>query len=193
MAKKESTLINMALTLFVITAISAASLGFMYEITKEPKAIAELLKQNFAIKTVLPDFDNNPSAEAFEIESFDGGETLICYPAMKNGENVGIAVRTWTMTGYSGLIRIMVGFDKTGTIINTSVLEHQETPGLGTKMAEPPFKDQFVNKNPAVNNIALRRDGGEIDGITAATITARAFSDAVMRAHRSLEANGKFE
>ena len=194
MAKKESTLLSMSLTLLVITAVSAASLGFMYELTKEPKAAAELQKQNFAIMAVLPAFDNSPSEDAFAIETFDGqGEQLICYPATKDGELVGIAVRTWTMTGYSGLIRIMVGFDQSGNIINTSVLEHQETPGLGTKMAEPPFKDQFMNKNPAKNNIALRRDGGEIDGITAATITARAFSDAVMRAHRSLDAAGKFE
>ena len=183
----------MVLTLLVITTVSAASLGFMYELTKEPKAAAERLKQNFAIKAVLPEFDNNPSAEAYEIESFDYGEQLICYPAMKNGELAGFAVKTWTMNGFSGLIRLMVGFDNRGNIINTSILEHQETPGLGTKMADAEFKNQYVGKNPGTNNISVKKDGGEIDAITAATISARAFSDAIDRAFKSLEKAGKFE
>ena len=193
MDKKESSLFNMVLTLLVITAISATSLGFMYELTKEPKAAAEKLKQNFAIMAVLPQFDNNPSDESFEIESFDGGENLTCYPATKNNELVGIAVQTWTMKGFSGLIRLMVGFDRSGNIFNISVLEHQETPGLGTKMADAGFKDQYINKNPGTNNLKVRKDGGEIDGITAATISSRAFSDAVERAYKSLEKAGKFD
>ena len=193
MDKKESSLLNMVLTLLVITAISATSLGFMYELTKEPKAAAEKLKQNFAIMAVLPQFDNNPSDESYEIDSFDGGEQLICYPATKNNELVGIAVKTWTMKGFSGLIRLMVGFDTSGNIINISVLEHQETPGLGTKMADAGFKDQYNKKNPGTNNLKVKKDGGEIDGITAATISSRAFSDAVERAYKSLEKAGKFE
>ena len=183
----------MVLTLFVVTAVSSASLGFMYEITKEPKAAAERAKQNFAIKAVLPDFDNEPFAESYEIESFDGGQNLVCYPGFKDGELTGIAVKTWTMMGFSGLIRLMVGFDKTGAIINTSVLEHLETPGLGTKIAEAEFKDQYMGKNPGSINLSVKKDGGTIDGITAATISARAFSDAVDRAYKSLEKAGKFE
>jgi len=192
MAKKESTLFNMVITLAVITAVSSTSLGFMYELTKEPKAAAEKVKQNFAIKAVLPDYDNDPSSEYFEIESYDGGANLVCYPALLNGELVGIAVNTWTMKGFSGLIRLMVGFDQTGNILNTSILEHLETPGLGTKMADAEFKDQYKGKNPGSINISVKKDGGTIDAITAATISARAFSDAVDRAYRSLEKAGKF-
>ena len=193
MAKKESTLVNMALTLTVITVVSAASLGFMYGITKEPKAAAEKAKQNFAIMAVLPEFDNDPSADFYEIESYDGGEKLTCFPATKSGEPAGIAVKTWTMRGFSGLVRLMVGFDNGGNIINISVLEHQETPGLGTKMADAEFKNQYCGKNPDANNIAVKKDGGEIDAITAATISSRAFSDAVERAYKSLVKAGKFE
>ena len=193
MAKKESTLINMVITLLVVTAISSASLGFMYQLTKEPKAAAEKAKQNFAIKAVLPEYDNDPSVEAYEIESHDGGEQLTCYPASKNGELTGIAVKSWTMKGFSGLIRLMVGFDKTGNIINISVLEQKETPGLGTKMADVEFKDQYNGKHPGVIKLAVKKDGGTIDAITAATISSRAFSDAVDRAYRSLEKSGKFE
>ena len=182
----------MVSTLFVITAISSASLGFMHQLTKEPKAAAERAKQNFAIMTVLPEYDNDPSADAYEIESYDGGEPLTCYPAYKNGELTGIAVKTWTMKGFSGLIRLMVGFDKSGNIINISVLEQKETPGLGTKIADAEFKDQYNDKNPSAINIAVKKDGGTIDAITAATISARAFSDAVDRAYKSLEKAGKF-
>ena len=193
MDKKGASLLNMVITLLVITAISATSLGFMHELTKEPRAAAEKLKQNFAIQAVLPEFDNNPSAEFYEIESFDGGEQLTCYPGIKNGELTGFAVKTWTMKGFSGLIRLMVGFDNTGVITNASVLEHQETPGLGTKMSDADFKNQFIGKNPKANNLKVKKDGGEIDAITAATISSRAFSDAIERAYKSLEKAGKFE
>jgi len=193
MAKIESSLSNMVITLFVVSAISSASLGSVYQITKEPKAIAEKAKQNFAIKAVLPDYDNDPSAEAYEIESHDGGEPLTCYPASKDGELTGIAVKSWTMKGFSGLIRLMVGFDKAGNIINISVLEQKETPGLGTKIVDAGFKDQYNGKNPGAINIAVKKDGGTMDAITAATISARAFSDAVDRAYKSLEKAGKLE
>ena len=193
MAKKESTLFNMVITLLVVTAISSASLGFVFQLTKEPKAAAEKAKQNFAIKAVLPEYDNDPSAEAYEIESYDGGEQLTCYPAFKDGELTGIAVNSWTMKGFSGLVRLMVGFEKTGNIINISVLEQKETPGLGTKMADAEFKNQYNNKNPGTKNLAVKKDGGTIDAITAATISSRAFSDAVERAYKSLEKAGKLE
>ena len=193
MAKKESTLIELILTLLVFTAVSSASLGFMYQLTYEPKLAAETAKQNFAIKAVLTEYDNDPSADVYEIESFDGGEKLTCYPATKSGESMGVAVKTWTMDGFSGLIRLMVGFDKSGNIINISVLEQKETPGLGTKMGDAEFKNQYNGKNPETNNLSVKKDGGEVDAITAATISSRAFSDAVERAYKSLEKAGKIE
>jgi electron transport complex protein RnfG len=193
MAKKESSLINMALTLLVITAISSASLGFMHELTKAPKIAADMAKQNFAIKAVSPDFDNDPFVEAYEIDPFDGaGEKLTCYPTVKNGELQGIAVKTWTMNGFSGLLRLMVGFDPLGNIINISVLEQKETPGLGSKMTLPKFKDQYKGKNPGTDKLSVKKDGGSVDAITAATISSRAFSDAVTRAYKSVQQAGKF-
>ena len=183
----------MVFSLTVITAIASASLGFVYQLTKEPKAVALKVKQNFAIKAVLLEYDNDPLADAFFIKSFDSDAKLICYPAKKNGLLTGIAVNTWTMEGFSGLVRLMVGFDKTGNIVNISVLEHKETPGLGTKMADAEFKDQYKGKNPGINKLAMKKEHGEIDAITAATISSRAFSDAVERAYKSLEKAGKFE
>ena len=193
MAKKESSLVNMVFSLFVINIISAASLGFVYLITVEPIKEAKDVKQNFAVMAVLPEHDNSPASDTCKIKSYDGGEKLTCYHATKNGELTGFAVETWTMKGFSGLIRLMVGFDKEGKIFNISILEHKETPGLGTKMADNEFIEQYRGKNPGTSILKVKKDGGDIDAITAATISSRAFSDAVQRAYKSLEEAGKLE
>lgn len=184
MAKKESTFINMVYVLFLVAAIAGLALGAVYNLTKEPIEKAKKAKIENAIKVVLPDFDELRSA--YKIMSYDGNkskDSLTFYDAYKEGEYVGSAIDTYTMKGFSGLIKLMVGLEPDGTIYNISVLEHKETPGLGTKMAEPKFKDQFENKNPATFDIKVTKDGGQIDAITAATISSRAFSDATERAY----------
>ncbi len=84
----------------------------------------------------------------------------------------------------------MAGFKPDGTIINITVLEHKETPGLGTKMTEPSFKDQFMDKNPVEYELKVKKDGGPVDAITAATISSRAYCDAVQRAYNTLKNGG---
>ncbi|MDD2563030.1 MAG: RnfABCDGE type electron transport complex subunit G [Salinivirgaceae bacterium] len=185
MAKKESTFPNMLITLLVITFASATSLGYVYELTKEPIAQAKLNKKIEAIKQVVPTFDNNPNDEMYEV-AMDNGFILELYPAKMQDSLVGTAVKTFTKNGFSGEIWLMVGFTPDGSIIDVSVLEHKETPGLGTKMAEPTFKDQFKIKNPTSYKLSVKKDGGDVDAITAATISSRAFCDAVDRAHKAL-------
>ncbi len=148
-SKKESTFISMVLTLFIITFISSAALGYLYEVTKGPIAESKLAKQNNAIMQVVPEFDNEPGKEVYKMD-VDGG-TLEFFPAKKNGELVGTAVRTFTNNGFSGNFKIMVGFSPDGTIHNISVLEHKETPGLGDKMqkSKSDWSVQFNGKNPA--------------------------------------------
>jgi electron transport complex protein RnfG len=84
----------------------------------------------------------------------------------------------------------MAGFNTDGSVYNITVLQHQETPGLGSKMDEPTFKDQFKNINPTKIILKVKKDGGQIDAITAATISSRAFCDAVQRAYNTLEKGG---
>ena len=189
MAKRESTFKNMVLTLFVVAAVSATTLGLVNEVTKEPIAEAKLRAKLEAVEKVVPEFDNNPSEEMYVIES-DLGQ-LECYPARKGEELVGTAVSSITKMGFSGEIRVMVGFTPEGTIFNSSVLDHKETPGLGTKMDLPKFKDQFMGKDPGSNTLTVTKDGGEIDAITAATISSRAFCDAVARAYKSYMEGGE--
>jgi len=189
MAKRESTFKNMVTTLFIVAAVSAATLGLVNEVTEGPIAEAKLRAKLEAVEKVVPQFDNNPSEEMYILES-DLGE-LECYPAKMGDELVGTAISTITKLGFSGEIRVMVGFKPDGSIHDSSVLDHAETPGLGTKMDLPKFKDQYMGKNPAGNNIKVTKDGGEIDAITAATISSRAFSDAIQRAYDAYMKGGK--
>ncbi len=185
MAKRESNFVNMVFALFVVTLVASATLGFVYELTKEPIRLAELAKKNFAIKSVVPEFDNNPSEDFIRVPS--GNDSLSLYSAKKNGELVGTAVETFTMKGFSGLIKLMVGFAPDGSIIDIAVLEHKETPGLGDKIekGKSEFSTFFQNKNPSEYKIAVRQDNGEINAITAATISSRAYCDAVQRAYKA--------
>jgi len=193
MAKKESTFLSMTLTLFLVTFLASLALGVVYELTKGPKALAENTKKNFAIKKVVPAFDNEPNAEAYRIATSDGADSLTCYPARKEGKLVGTAIESFTMKGFSGLIRVMVGITPEGVIFNTSVLEQKETPGLGTKMTEPFFRDQFNGKNPVDKKLLVKKDGGEVDAITASTITSRAYCDALQRAAEAYMKGGRHE
>lgn len=187
--KRENTLFNMASSLFLITVVAALTLAGVYSFTKEPIEKVKQEKIEKAIKEVLPKFDR---IERSSILPHDGGkDSLIIYTAFTNDEISGYAVESYTMKGFSGLIKIMVGFTTELVITNTSVLEHKETPGLGTKMSDDTFKSQFENINPKEFNINLTKDGGQIDGITAATISARAFSDAVDRAYKTMDSKLK--
>lgn len=191
MAKVESNFKNMALTLLVITLVASAALGLVYQVTKDPIALAQQAKINNAIKAVLPEFDNQPVEVSYTVKVDDGELTF--YPATKNGELVGTAVKTFTKKGFSGLIELMVGFLPDGTINKVAVISHKETPGLGDKIepSKSTFSLQFEGKNPENFKLMVKKDGGEVDAITASTITSRAYCDALTRAFNELKKGGK--
>ena len=187
MAAKKDTLLNMFVALFVICVVSGGVLGIVYNATKDPIAAAEKAKKTEAIKNVLPEFkelkDINVKSAMEDVE-------LPFHLAYDNDGNfIGAAVETFTNKGFSGNISLMVGILKDGTVNNISVLQHAETPGLGSKMSEPSFKDQFNNKHADSFNFNVKKDGGNVDAITAATISSRAFCDAVNRAISTFENN----
>lgn len=189
MAKKESSFINMLLTLLVVTAVASLALGGAYNLTKEPIAKAKALKQQKAIENVLPPFDR---LESVKVPDADGNDSLTFNIAYKGEEAVGVAVNTYTNEGFSGNIKLMVGLLPDGSINNISVLEHKETPGLGDKMqkSKSDFSNQFNGKNPATYKLSVTKDGGDVDAITAATISSRAYCDAVQRAWDTYKKNG---
>ncbi|MGB8491017.1 MAG: RnfABCDGE type electron transport complex subunit G [Bacteroidales bacterium] len=186
MAKTESNFRNMVLSLTLISLVASACLGFVYELTKKPIELSNLNKKLNAIKLVVPDFNNNPNEEMFRLPTGDG-DSLDIYPAKKDNVITGYAVNTYSSKGFSGNISLMAGFRPDGTIINITVLDQKETPGLGTKMGEPSFRDQFIDKNPSEFVLKVKKDGGNVDAITAATISSRAFCDAVQRAYNTLQ------
>lgn len=177
MAKKlESTLRNMILSLLFIGVGMSAALAYVYILTKEPIEATAKKAEIDAIKQVLPSFDNDPTKDS------KTEENLTFYFAKKGSENVGCAVKTYTSKGFSGTFWLMVGFKPDGSIHNIMVLEQKETPGLGDKM-KTQWKNQFNEKNPSQFKMKVKKDGGEVDAITASTITSRAFCDAVQRAY----------
>ena len=95
---KESTFLNMSVTLFAVCLIASAILGGVYAVTKEPIAAAQLAKINGAIGGVVPEFDNAPSDEKFDGEV--NGKKSVIYPAKKGGEIVGYAVEASTSNGF---------------------------------------------------------------------------------------------
>jgi electron transport complex protein RnfG len=195
MAKKESTIVNMVLTLFIVTAVAAGGLGLIYQITKEPIEIAKKQKVENALKEILPEFDNievkevDPGFESkpsiFKLEGVKSDQFKI-YTATKGGKYVGTAVEAFTMKGFSGKISVIVGFDPEGKIKGYKVLEHAETPGLGDKM-QPWFEDKIIDEIVPEGGYIVKNDGGTIDAITAATISSRAFLDAVNNANNKFQ------
>ncbi|MDE7159409.1 MAG: RnfABCDGE type electron transport complex subunit G [Muribaculaceae bacterium] len=177
MKKLQSTLPNMLLSLGVITVGAGAVLGGMYKVTEEPIARQAREAQLEAIREVAPPFDNNPEAEADTIIISD--KSCVVYPARMKGHLVGAAVKAYTMEGFAGEVTVMAGFTADGTVKDYRVLRQAETPGLGTKMEtwfrDPAAARSVIGKNPAVTNFTVSKDGGDIDGITAATISSRAF------------------
>lgn len=197
MAKKESTFINMVLTLLIVAGVASTALGYIYELTKEPIRIAKEKKVTDAVMAVLPPFDN--LGKPYKLMPTDEKDSLEFFPAFSaDGKLIGTAVKSYTNQGFSGYIAIMAGITTDGTISGYAILEHKETPGLGTKM-DPWFRDEakpgrlIIGKNPSLNNLTVSKDGGEVDAITAATISTRAFLDALDRAARTLpeEKGGK--
>lgn len=186
MAKLKSTLPNMLLSLTGICLIAGAILAGVNAFTAGPIAVAKAAALEEAIKAVAPEFDNKPTEEAYMAVTADG-DSLKIYPAKKGDETVGGAVESNTLKGFGGEIKVIVGFDMKGTILNYSVLEHAETPGLGAKMQEwfrmDKGQQSILGRAVPADGLKVAKDGGDVDAITAATISSRAFLDAVNRAY----------
>ena len=204
MAKLTSSFKNMLLSLLFICLLAAGLLAKVNDMTKEPIADAKALKLEEAIKKVVPDFDNNPVSESYKVAT-DKGDSLLVYPAKMGDKVVGFAVNSYSDNGFSGNIQLMVGFDMENNVFNYAVLSHSETPGLGSQMVdwfkpqvqEPSLlervfgfemkkveaKSSIIGKNPATTNFTVSKDGGDIDAISASTITSRAFLEAVNKAY----------
>lgn len=182
---RESNFTNMVVTLFAVCLLASAVVGVVYAVTEEPIAATEMAKTNAAIGQVVPEFNNTPSEDVMDVEG------ARVYPALKDGQPVAYAIEAVTSKGFGGSIKLMVGITTDGTIHGISVLSHSETPGLGAKIDDPEgIRVQFCGKNPEVDGfkMVVKKDGGDVDAITASTISSRAFCDAVTNAYNTFKA-----
>ncbi|MGD9638317.1 MAG: RnfABCDGE type electron transport complex subunit G [Alphaproteobacteria bacterium] len=176
--KISSSFINMVGVLFFVTLISASSLAGVYKVTKNIINEIAIKKQQEALKAVIAtDYDNNP----FEEKTVAGN--IEVYPAKKNGDVTSYAIKSVSSKGYNGNIEIMLGLLPDGVVSNLVIVSQSETPGLGTRVTEPPFVNQFNGKNLAKGILKVKKDGGDVDAITGATISSRAVTDAIARAY----------
>ena len=169
-----STLKNMTLCLTLVCLICAAVVGVAYAVTKEPIDAAAQAKTTASIARVLPEFSSVPQEGSVRV----GGADYKYYKV----DGAGYAIISAT-SGFGGLLTLMVGVAEDGTVHNTTVLSHSETPGLGAKCtSDERFISQFQGFDPAVKTLAVKKDGGDLDAITASTITSRAYALAVSNA-----------
>ena len=169
----KSNLTNMVLVLGLTCLLCSAVLGGAYVLTKEPIAAAAAEKTNKAISQVLPHFA--------DVEYNEDGRY---YTATDGDALVGYAIES-TVVGFGGPLALIVGITPDGVVYNTSVLSHAETPGLGAKCTtDGKFMDQWRGFNHSVKKLSVTKDGGDVDAITASTITSRAYTLAVAQARK---------
>ena len=192
MKKLESSLLNMVLVLTCVAVVMGSILAFVNHLTEGP--IAEQKEKALAdgIKAVMVN-DNLTVSQTDTVKQNDakGKELVYTIYQVKDaqGQDLGAAVESNTM-GFGGNLRVLVGFDPEGNILGYTLLEHAETPGLGAK-ADKWFqkgeKGDIVGKSPA-EPLTVSKDGGQVEAITASTITSRAFLLAINNAYNAYKA-----
>ena len=168
-------ILGLVLSLTIISGVCAAVLAYVDSITKAPIAQMRVQQEQAAVKAVLP-----PGAtEVVEGTGFFVGMN-------EKNDIVGYAAKGKDGGGYGGDIELMVGFrpDKK-TVVCYKTLAASETPGLGMKLKTPEFADQFKGKDGRA--LKVKKDGGEIEAITSATITSRAVCRAIADAQSKLK------
>ena len=166
-----------------ISLLAALALTGVYALTKGPIELGQKEKKEKALQAVMPDYEG--SVRDTLIIDADNVEIPVHLAIGKDGELCGAGIETYTKKAFAGRFDLMVGFDAEGTIVNTEVLKAGETPGLGDKINKDKsdFALQFNHQNPADFQLVVKKDGGDVDAITAATISSRAYCDAVQRAY----------
>lgn len=184
MKKLKSSLVNMVVVLTAISVIAGGALAAINNMTKGPiEAINAKNLQDGIKKVILGQAEGELNVET--PDSID--ENTVVYRTDK-----GVAVQTVT-NGFGGPLKVLVGFDDNGAIMGYTILATQETPGLGVK-AETWFqkgqKGDIIGKKPGESPLSVSKDGGEVDAITASTITSRAFLKAVNAASKACQGPG---
>ena len=195
MEKLKSNLPNMVGILTTVAVLCGGILAYVNDLTDAPRKEAAQNALNAGIEQVMGGKCKVENPDTI-IRTVDGKElTYIAYKTDK-----GTAIQSTDPNGFGGNLTVLVGFNNAGDILGYTILETAETPGLGAK-ADKWFqsvenggnseKSSIIGKNPAKNQLRVTKDndGGEIDAITASTITSRAFLRAVQEAYNTYAEN----
>lgn len=189
MKKLESSITNMVLVLVGVALITGGILAYVNHITEAPIKLQAEKTLADGIKVVMGGVQLSVAENDTIKQTIKGKEAVfvIHKTVDSNKQDLGVAVES-TTGGFGGDLKVLVGFDKDGNILGYTILQHAETPGLGAK-ADKWFqkegKGSIIGKNPNKDNLTVKKDGGDIDAITASTITSRAFLLAVTQAYNA--------
>lgn len=189
MKKLESSITNMVLVLVGVALITGGILAYVNHITEEPIKLQASKTLADGIKAVMGGVQLTVAQDDTVRQTIKGKETVfVVHKAVdSNKKDLGVAIES-TTGGFGGDLKVLVGFDTDGNILGYTILQHSETPGLGAK-ADKWFqkegKGNIIGKNPNKDNLTVKKDGGDVDAITASTITSRAFLLAVNQAYNA--------
>jgi electron transport complex protein RnfG len=176
-------IVRLILVLTIIAAGAGLVLSLVEGVTREPIAEQRRLEMLKALKAVLPPMDNEPDQDTVSLVTGTNRkgkeESRTFYRGRQGTELTGVAFKVVGTEGYSGNIEIMVGVKPDGTVNGIEILSQAETPGLGARITEPQFKDQFQGKSLQNADWRVKKDGGDFDQITGATISPRAVVKAI--------------
>ncbi len=194
MAKMKSSLTNMVVVLVGMALVIGALLALVNHITAKP--IAEKASKTLAegIKTVMGTKDLTVTSNDTVRRTIDGKEAVfvVHHAANMAGKALGAAVESTTL-GFGGDLKVLVGFDTEGNILGYTILQHAETPGLGAKAQawfQKDGKASVIGMSPAKGDLTVSKDGGQVDAITASTITSRAFLKVINQAYAAYTRHG---
>ncbi len=163
-----------------ICMVAGFSLAGIYEVTKEPIAYQKKLEVIRSLEAVLPGKTVDPDSFYLDLTREDGASVRVFRaPGAEGKEVAGAAFEVVAPDGYSGNIYIMMGVLPNGELGGIEILSHAETPGLGSLIVNDWFKDLFKGRSLENTNFKVKKDGGDIDQITGATISPRAVTGAV--------------
>lgn len=177
--------LRLVLVLTLIAAGAGLILSLVEGVTRAPIAEQRRMETLRALSAVLPPADNSPDQDTVSLitgqdkRGRDVPRTF--FRGRQAGTVSGVAFKVVAPDGYSGNIAIMVGVDPQGTVTGLEILTHAETPGLGDKITHPWFKEMFKGRSLENADWRVKKDGGEFDQITGATISPRAVVGAVRR------------
>jgi len=176
-------IIRLTVVLTCVCMVAGLALSYVNAATKDARAYQDRLELLGALNMVLPDHDNEADKDTTDISG------ITYYLAKKDGSINGVAFKSSTEKGYSGLIEVLVGVDISGQIHAVGILSQKETPGLGSKIDEDWFKDQYKGKTISNANWAVKKDSGDFEQISGATISPRAVTGAIKEGLEGYEQN----